>query len=372
MKSLLTRYISVFLLQRFVLLGAGILLLATSIDFTNRGEEIIADADGNLVDVVKYTVYGLPDLFSNLISITALVATLFVFIGLMRHSELIAMLSSGISQSQLMIALLPAAIIIVGIHILLDNYFLPRSIFALRDLEMMEYAPDNLDQSSEIWTRKGSDIVRIQKLNLRNEKMAGVIIFHRDEIGHLISRISAPEATLGNKSIILKNVTKAEPGSEFLTYLDEFVYEIDININTMVALMGKPRNISWFETRELLKRPTLGNKPQFHYRIWLQKKITAPLGTLALIMLTVPLFQIFDRNANQFFVLMYGLTIGFLYVIIDSIVVALGEASLISPFWAAWTPTFLLIVLISTFAFERELVKVRSPRNNKAVSGQTK
>ncbi len=357
MTSLLAKYLSVFLLQRFVLLSAGIMLLATSIDFLNRGEDILIDAKGNWFNVFKYLLYNLPGIFSNLIAIAGLVATLFVFITFMRNSELIAMLASGISQSQLMSALLPAAFVIAIIHLSVDNYLLPSSIHSLRGLGMMEYKPVTVEQKSEIWTREGNDIVRLRQIKLQAEIIGNVMIFKRDEEGHLTERLSAHDGKIKQGSLRLRNATRAVPNAGALGYIDQINYDIDLNWDTISALMAEPRDVSWLEIRELLKRPTLGNRPHFIYRIWSQKKLSGPLGTLTLIMLAIPLFQMFDRNANQFFVLMSGLSIGFLYVIIDSILVAIGEAALLTPFWAAWTPTFLLIALISALILNKETIR---------------
>ncbi len=367
MTSLLAKYLSGFMIKRFLLLAAGILFLATIMDFLNRGEDIIADAEGNLWDVFFYTVYNLPNVFSYLFSFTALVAALFSFIGLMRHSELIAMLASGISQSQLMTALLPAALVIVVIHVFLDNFILREADYALRDLGIMEYSQDELANESQIWTREDNDIIRIRHIDLKTNAIEGVMIFRRDDGGHLLERLSAAKASLRDGTLTLTDVTRTVPSQDSPSYVDEFQYELNIDNDTLGTLMLYPRYISWFDIRELLERPTLGNKPHFLYRIWLHKKIAAPLGTLALIMLAVPLVQVFDRKANQFVVLLIGLAVGFLYVILDSIIVALGEASLLTPFWAAWTPTFLLIVLISTFVFQRESINPRASADTRAV-----
>ena len=371
MRIVLGRYLSAVLIKRFGLLAAGILFLATIMDFLNRGEDIIAGANGNMWDVFYYTVYNLPTVFSYLYSFAALVAALFTFIGLMRHSELIAMLASGVSQSQLMTALLPAGMVIVIGHIFLDNYVLRESDFALRDLGIMEYSKEELADESQIWTREGNDIIRIRHIDMETDAIEDVMIFRRDDEGHLVERLSAPEASLVDSSLKLRKVTRTVPNEEALTLLDEFEYPLNIDMNTLATLMLYPRYISWFDIRELLERPTLGNKPHFLYRIWMHKKIAAPLGTLTLIMLAVPLVQVFDRKANQFVVLLIGLGIGFLYVILDSIIVALGEASLLTPFWAAWTPTLLLIVFISTFMFQRETIKSGSRDKSSSLRKRT-
>ncbi len=354
--AVLTRYISIRLLVRFVILSLGIVALSALMEFLASGDDIVSETDGSMAEIMKYIGYGLPDVFSHLVSFTALVASLVTLLGLVRRTELIALSSIGISQWQLMGMLAPAAFLIAGIHFLTDNTLLPWSQAKLRAWGIGDYSPEKLGDSAIIWTRDDRNILRIKHVNKERKSVEGVTIFRRNERGLLVERLSADTADYKEGDLVLHNAVLTRLGESDPKRLPEVRYDTTLDIKTLAALTAEPRELSWWQIKHLVDRPSLGNNPYYQYTLWLHKKIAAPVGTLALIMIIVPMVQRFERTANQFITILIGVAIGFVYVTVDALIVSLGEVGLMFPALSAWIAPAVLSLLVATMTFGREVM----------------
>jgi lipopolysaccharide export system permease protein len=357
MTSILARYLSLMLLSRYALFAFAIIALAALMEFLANGDDIMQDTGGSWLEIFKYTLLTLPDVFSRLASFAALLASLITLIGLTRHTELTAMVAAGMSQWGLMLTIMPAAILIAGFQFWMDNSVLPQTSSALRDWGVGDYARTAQGNAAMIWAREDRRILRIGAVNVREETLSDITIFRRDERGLLVERMQAPSATFEEGYIILEGVTRTFPDQARPILEENVVVELSVDIRTLAALSGSPREKSWLDTRSLVIHPSFGNQPNFLYELWLHKKIAGPIGTIIIIMLVVPLVQRFERLSNQFLTFLIGLSVGFLYVAFDAMLVALGEAGLLPPILAAWTSTLVLLSTVGSILFERELMR---------------
>ncbi len=358
---LFTRYLSVLLLSRFAVLALGIITLSAFMEFLANGDELVEATDGRVFDMAKYIGYGMPDTFSRLATFIALIAALVTLITLMRRTELTVMISSGMSQWQLLWALLPAALAIAGFHFLIENTALPWSLSALRDWAIVDYAPENTNEGSEIWARDGNDIMRIRMIDKEAQMLKDVTLFRRSSEGALVERLSGVNGYFQEGRLVLEDVIRTRLGEPQPEHLDRYEDDTSIDMKTVLALVGHPREISWAQVRRLASQPTIGNRPFFLYRLWLNKRVAAPIGTLAVIILVIPLVQRFDRRVNHIVTLLVGVGAGSFYVVLDAFVTSLGEAGMLPSVLAAWMTTIILIILIGMAIFHREIIGARQP-----------
>jgi len=356
-----TRYLSILLLTRFAMFTFGIIVLSAMMKFLADGDEIVAATGGDVIQMMKYIGYGLPDTFSRLATFIALIASLVTLITLVRRTELTVMISSGMSQWQLLWSLLPAALLIAAFHFLIENTALPWSLSALRDWAIVDYAVEEGDESSIIWARDGTDIMRVRMIDEKAQTLSDVTLFRRSLDGALEERLIGRRGYFEEGRLILEDVTRTVLGVHQPEHLERYVDDTSINMSTLVALGGLPREISWGQAQRLANQPTIGSRPFFLYRLWLNKRVAAPIGTLAMIILVIPLVQRFDRRVNHIVTLLAGIGAGSFYVVLDAFVTSLGEAGILPPLLAAWMTTLILIMLIGMAIFHRELIGARQP-----------
>ncbi len=68
------------------------------------------------------------------------------------------------------------------------------------------------------------------------------------------------------------------------------------------------------------------------------------------------LIPAFSRTGSIAWLLFTGITIGFATFILAGVTTAIGEASLLPPWLAAWAPTLVLLALIGRFFLQHELL----------------
>ncbi len=73
-----------------------------------------------------------------------------------------------------------------------------------------------------------------------------------------------------------------------------------------------------------------------------------------MILLAVPLVQRFDRAGGSAVLLFGGIGIAFLYLTLDGLLVAMGEAGLLPPLLAASAATFVLAAMVGAIGLHKE------------------
>ena len=73
-----------------------------------------------------------------------------------------------------------------------------------------------------------------------------------------------------------------------------------------------------------------------------------------MVLLSVPLVQRYERQANLISILVSGLAIGFSFIVLDDLLLTFGEAGLIPPILAAWSATLIFAAIGATLALHRE------------------
>ena len=93
-------------------------------------------------------------------------------------------------------------------------------------------------------------------------------------------------------------------------------------------------------------------KMQSLFKIELHNKFAFPFTTVVLVLLGVPLAITPPRvRYNRGF--LFSILIIFLYYLLRALSLSLGETMSISPFWAAWIPNIILLILGSALYYRK-------------------
>lgn len=353
--SILDRYLARLFFTRFVIMLAGLVAMALLIDFAAHADEVIASEGGDWLALVRYATLRLPQILSQVIALTTLLAVLLTLATLERHAEMVALWSTGMSQFRLIIALAPAAMLIAAIHFVIDDQAVPTSLHELRTWGVGEYGRGlGGEDTAAAWVRQGNSIVRIGNVLDRDRRLSNVTIFRRDDDGNLVERIEAPTAEYDGEIWTLRNVTRLNVADNKVTYEVRMQWDGRFLPSLLATLAAHPRELSFVEVKRFVDAPEFGNRPLYLYEAWLHEKIVRPLASILMLLLAVPLAQRFKRQGSIAPMLTVGVAIGFLYFMADGITLAAGEAGLIPPMVAAWAPTLIFACISGTIALHFE------------------
>ncbi len=352
----LSRYMS-----RKVVLHGGLVLvslvaLSLTFELMERADNVIALTDGDAGTVLVYTALRLPDFVARQLPMSVLIGALITFGLLRRYDELIAMWSSGVSAAGMMKALLPIGILIGLFQFGLDDLAVPRSQEMLRSRGLGEIGrkADVEVETSATWLRSGHDVIRIPKDVAQQGQLRDISIFRRDDEGVLIERLDAASAQPTPDGWLLAGVTRETvdpPGREFIA---ERVWPGHIDIDELPLLSSDRRDLSLSQLEFLIANEGFGQRPADLYRTWLYDRIAAAAIPILCLSLVVALAQRFHRTGDFGYLMFTGLLFGFAFFVLDGATLAMGEAALLPPWFAASCAEIVLLCVVAALTLRIE------------------
>lgn len=351
---IVARYLSRLLLVRLLILLAGLSAMVVLLDLLANAKDIIASGGEDPLAMFRYAFLRFPDILSKLIPFSVLLATLLTLSRLVRHSELVALGVAGISPLRVLRAFLPAALLVVALQFWLEDQAVPASMGKLRAWGVGDYASAASTTNGKggmTWIRQGENIVRVRAVERDNHSLSGLTIFRRDGEGNLVERIEAQSAEHVDGRWILHDVTRLKVAVNDVTKIARMPWEGNIRPSLFTSLSTYPRELSFMEVRRFVLDPGFGNRPVYLYETWLHKKIVSPLASLLMMLFAVPLAQRFQREGGIPLILVLGVAVGFLFFVFDGATLSLGEAGLLPPALAAWSPLLIFASGAAAIAF---------------------
>jgi lipopolysaccharide export LptBFGC system permease protein LptF len=190
--SILARYLSATILKHYLMMALVAVVVASVIAFLENRDGLMDDPSVTLLDGLRFSMLNAPGVFSLLAGLVALMSVLIATVTLLRHSELKAMLAAGLGHGRMMLALAPAAVLMFGIHFLMENIVLPRSAAELHEWGIGQAWKRQPGETEAIWSRDGDYIVSVTTVHGRDRALAGVELFALGPSGELKWQITAP------------------------------------------------------------------------------------------------------------------------------------------------------------------------------------
>lgn len=348
---ILDRYLARLFLGRFLLLLAGLTALIILLDLLANAEDVMDAAQSTSAGLLRYAGLRLPLITADVLPLSALLAALLTLSFLVRHHELVAMISAGLSQGRLALALLPAALLAALPQFWLEDQAVPSATSALRAWGVGEYG--EAGSTTMTWLRDGDQIIRIRYIAAEGTRLAGVTIFQRDRDGRLRARISAESAAYADSRWTLRSVQKLNVADGAVTAAESVAWQNRLEPARMAILSAEPNELSFAEMRALLDNAA-ASRPDYVYSTWLHRRAAAPVATLLLIFLAVPLAQRFQRQGGMALPMIAGIGIGFLYFVFEGLTLTVGEAGLLPAAVAGWAPPAALALVAASIAVQFE------------------
>ncbi len=353
--SRLTRYLVRLYLVRLAVVLLAVTGFALLFDLLDMGPRVVRRAGGSAWALLAYVPIRLPTLVTELLPMVVLVAGLLTASDLLRSRELVAMWGAGCSRIGLLARLWPVALVVLGGKVLLDDLAVPRTVPALRDLGAADFRTVGLPSGGQIWLKTGSDVLRLPVEAAARGEPRDLLILRLDPEGRLLERLEAAHAEPGPDGWLLREVIRRPASARPPERLDALFWPVRIDLEE-VALMAKlPRELSLAQLQRVIAADGFGVGGTEAHRTWLQARLAGLVALWATIVLPFALVRRLARVGETFALFAKGLAVGFVHLIGNGLLLALGELGLLSPALAAWTAPllFALFVLLLAGAFEQ-------------------
>ncbi len=316
---------------------AGVFALLQMLDLLDVMSEIL-DRGLGMVGVLHYALLRSPRLLEQAIPIAVLAGCLFAFIQLARENAVTAMRTIGVPVYSILAWAVPAAAAAVVFQFALGQWIAPAADIALSQW-LAETAPDKPGElgGSERTFRAGHDIVTARAMTSDPSRLFELRMYRRDANGTLIERIAAATARFEGTAWQMTDTRTAtvERGKIVSRANPSMAWTTTLRPSDIASAFGNPVDVSPAEARRALAEGAALRSPAF-YETKLQRAWAAPIGSLVMLLLAVPVALVTFRGGSGSVAIAGALAAGLLFLVADGMLTALGESGAVPVVLAAW------------------------------------
>lgn len=352
----LLRYIAGAFLARLLLVMTALTLGVQLFDVLANAEDIVT-GQRVVAPLLSYAVLRLPQLASLLLPLAALLAALLTLVRFIRHRELMVMRGAGLSIYRIVAPMLLVVLVVAPLHFILDDRVVAHSAKTLRLWQEQDYRgrpPRSAVDEGPAWIAVAGSIVHVEAASFDGHVLRDVTVIDRSSDGGMQAYTTAQRAEYRGGRWTLYDAERLEIGHGKAREYERLSWPAPIRPGRFAASSTQPAELTYAELRRLLKSPDKGNRPDYFYATWLNRKFSLPLSSLAMVLLAAPLGLMVGRRPNLLAGMAAGVAAGFLFFVFDNVALTLGESGMLPAALAAWVPLLLFSILAISFLLHAE------------------
>jgi lipopolysaccharide export system permease protein len=268
------------------------------------------------------------------------------------HQELMVMRTAGFSVRKIASSIFAAALILIFIATGLGEWIGPKGFYAAEKRKQSEQSGGQAVATlSGTWIHEGDNFLHITRV-ISSHHLEGVTRYQFDNAHRLLAAYYVKSLEMTDKKWHAVGAVKTTFNQNQIISqaLDERAWDLLLNPNLISIGLIQPPQMSLPSLRaysnHLAKNGLQAG--EFQWEFW--KRIFQPLTTLVMILLAIPFVMRSSRSVTMGWRVLFGITIGFTFYILNGF---LGQFSIVfqvSPLIAALFPTLLFAVLGYTLA----------------------
>ncbi|WP_457646537.1 LPS export ABC transporter permease LptG [Profundibacter sp.] len=343
-------------LKAFVAVFAVFTGVITMIEVVNQFNRFDSGKVG-FADIIHLTLLHIPALMYPILPLVMILATLVLFLGLARSSELVITRAAGWSGMKALIAPVFTAL---ALGIFSVTVFNPIVAATSKQYEarLSHYSSGKesvLSISQEgLWLRQGNadgqTVIRASGSNLDGTKLVDVSFLKFTASGTPLSRIEAESAALAQGAWQLKNAKKwpllssANPERDAKLF-DRLSVPSDLTREEIRNSFGTPSSIAIWDLPAFIDRLDRAGFSARLHRVWFQSQLALPLLLAAMVLVGAGFTMRHTRFGGTGPMVLGALLMGFSLFFIRNFAQVLGENGQLPVYLATWSPPIAAILL---------------------------
>lgn len=346
-KYILKKYLSTFVVMLLLFAPIGIIIdISEKIDF-------MLEQEIPFVDIAIY-YYNFTIYFTNLLFPIFLFLSVIWFTSKMaNNTEIIAILSSGISFSRFMRPYLIGAAIVSVFVLLMGFFIVPKSSEGFNNFRYTYLRTGGKEQirgdDTDVYRQISNDeFIYVNSFNTES-KVAFNFSLEKFKKNKLVYKITASRIKWNPKyrTYTMYNYTKRTIGDleDKIEKEDkkDAVFSFDLENLTPVVYIAETLTLGKLN-RFIDKEKSRGSSNINMYLVVLYKKYSIPVSAFILTIIAVAVSSM-KRRGGMGFGLAIGIALAFAFVFFDKIFGTLAEKSSVSPLLAVWFPNIVFGIL---------------------------
>ena len=360
--KLLDKYILVKVLSTFFFVLLILVAIIVVIDLTEKVDKFTQNNLPTLT-VLGYYMDFIPWIAGLISPIIAFISIVYVTGRLAAHTEIIAMLSSGISFPRLLLPYFMAAMIIAGITFVLNGWVIPQSNRTRLDFELTYFKNRPYNDRGNIKLQIEPDVILyIQNYNTQTNT-GYQFTLERFNKNRLIEKLNAEQIIWDTTKLTwhLQSWKRRFVDSVFQVRANATMNDLRTTGTSMdTALNIKPVDFENEEgkfdgmtipelTDHIKKLRFRGATGVETYEVERHIRFAAPFTIFVLVFMGVLVSARKSRGGTGFQIVM-GFILAFIFLIFFLLTRTFAETGALPPFLAAWLPN-ITFAIIGTFMY---------------------
>jgi lipopolysaccharide export system permease protein len=344
---MLSRYLIKSFIVRFLALLFGLVIFLQTLDLLATANTVLAGGGPPAASLFRYVLLRIPSLIETVAPLAALLGALTAFVVMATNSEIIAMRAAGRSVLSLV-----GGLSAIGATFAILLFVFSDSVVVRANTELEEWRDNGFKTVVEepvtgqnSWLTEAGKILRVGKIQRNGEVLRDVRVFRLGENAEVLDIIGIRLAIWedGRWSVFeprrLGGTAPADAPVGWETSMRPEHFARFAN--------QAPNMLSLNALQEYVGEASMGSRPGYFYATWIQQKIAGPIALALMPLLAGIAAFAHHRQGSSVIAVVWGITFGFLFVVIDNILLAMGQFGSLPPAIAAWLP----IALFATVGF---------------------
>lgn len=340
----------------FLFLTAVFYALIVLVDLVEQSRRF-SNSDVSFRERLQLTFLNAPETINQILPLIMILATVVLFIGLARTSELVVTRAAGRSAMRSLISPVGVALIIGGVAVSVLNPIVAATSkrYAVLSENYRSGGVSTLSISGEgLWLRQGDatgqTVIRATRSNADASVLYDVTFVAYAPDGGPIRRIEAGSAALGNGEWSLRLakvwplVSGLNPEANATTH-DILKLPSTLTLDSIRESLGKPSSVSIWDMRNFIAELEQAGFSSRRHKVWFQAELARPFFLMAMVLIAAAFTMRHTRFGGTGTAVLAAVLMGFILYFIRSFAQILGENGQIPILFAAWVPPAAAILL---------------------------
>ena len=354
----LDRYIASLFLKNLAFVLLALVSLYAVIDFIEKVDDFI-EHQAAFIYYLLFPLYNLPVMISNTLPMAVLLSAFAPIGGLSRTTQLMALLSGGISLSRISRPMFLVGVLLSAGLLLCNLWLTPLGIQEtafIKDVEIRNKTHALSTEAKDLFFRNGNRIVHIQRSFPQRGTLLDITVITFDEQFKPVERLHAESGQYGRAGEWLLDTVKVwqfSPADKAIQGYDAYA-EWPLNLgkdpSEVTQLWNNPEEMSQAELYHIIAMLKADGHDPRSYQLESHLRISRACIPLIMILLGMPFALQRGRQASFALGVVISLAIFIVYFVLYAVFAALGGSAILPPLAAAWSAN-ILMTLIGTWMF---------------------
>ncbi len=349
MMGILDRYIGRSIFTTSLLVLVVLLSLTAVFSFIKELDDVGREQYG-IVQAGIYIALRLPASAYELFAPSVLLGSLLGLGGMATHSELIVMRAAGISVQRIIRSVLQVGVILLLVVFVLGEFVAPKAEQYAQELRLTALSKKvSVGSDTGLWLRSGDLYINVKTI-MPDRSLLNLTVYSFVDSKLEYTMIAKQAHQIGGDKWLLKDVTYTEFGDDLTTVRSVPEEERDglVKPELLKNLTVDPEILSAKNLMQQVNYMKENSLDSDRIQLALWTKLTNPLATIVMLMLSVPFVFASQRSGGAGQKIFVGIMLGIGYIMVNRLFTHMGLVYGFPPVVSAVAPLlfFLSIAII--------------------------